>query len=227
MKKVYFLHGFMGTAETHFANQIAYFKERYELILLDLPGHGNAPVEASEDYFEHALTYVIAQIREKGEGTIVGLSLGASLAIHIARRAPELVKGIVLTGYAPYIPDELKDVMDKQYESFSTIEEKDVAIAEHFMSLHGDRWKQTLNYVIETMTYHYPEATKEHIQQISVPMLILNGSNERYEVEAAAYIKKMKVDTKLGLIPNAGHTANIDQPEIYNQMLERFLEDMV
>ncbi|WP_455661126.1 alpha/beta fold hydrolase, partial [Pradoshia sp.] len=124
MKKVYFLHGFMGTSETHFANQIAYFKD--------------------------ALTYVIAQIREKGEGTIVGLSLGASLAIHIARRAPELVKGIVLTGYAPDIPDELKDVMDKQYESFSTIEEKDAAIAEYFMSLHGDRWKQTLTYVIET-----------------------------------------------------------------------------
>ena len=91
MKNIYFLHGFMGTAETHFASQIAYFKDRYQLILLDLPGHGHAPVEASDNYFEDAVEYVITQIKDRGEGSIVGLSLGASLAIHIALRVPELV----------------------------------------------------------------------------------------------------------------------------------------
>ncbi|WP_408010267.1 hypothetical protein ACJROX_08235 [Pseudalkalibacillus sp. A8] len=47
-----------------------------------------------------------------------------------------------------------------------------------------------------------------------------------YEVEAATYFKKMKNDTKVGLVPNTGHTANIDQPGIYNNMLESFLEDI-
>lgn len=225
MKNIYFLHGFMGTAETHFANQISYFKDRYQLILLDLPGHGHAPVEASNNYFEDAVEYVITQIKDRGEGAIVGLSLGASLAIHIALRVPELVNRIVLTGYTPFIPEELKGVMEKQYDYFSNIEENNAAIAEHFESLHGDRWKRTLNFVNQTMTFHYPEATSEHIQNICMPMMLLNGSNELYEVEAAAYIKRIKTDTKIGLIPDAGHTANMDQPELYNQMLDRFLED--
>ena len=215
----------MGTAETHFSNQISELKDSYELIPLDLPGHGNLSIEASENYFEDTLNYVIAQIKDKGEGFIVGLSLGASLAVHIALKAPSLVKGIVLTGYSPFIPEELKEVMEKQYEYFINIEENDANIAEHFMKLHGDRWKSTLRNVLYTMTFNYPTATQEHIDNIQVPMLILNGSNELHEVEGATYIKKIKNDIKIGLVPNAGHTANIDQPDIYNKILESFLED--
>lgn len=215
----------MGTAETHFSKQISELKDSYELIPLDLPGHGNLSIEASENYFEDTLNYVIAQIKDNGEGFIVGLSLGAALAVHIALKVPSLVKGIVLTGYSPFIPEELKEVMEKQYEYFINIEENDANIAEHFMKLHGDRWKSTLRNVLYTMTFNYPTATQEHIDNIQVPMLILNGSNELHEVEGATYIKKIKNDIKIGLVPNAGHTANIDQPDIYNKILESFLED--
>ena len=34
----------------------------------------------------------------------------------------------------------------------------------------------------------------------------------------------MKADSKVGLVPNAGHTANIEQPEIYHIMLDNFFE---
>ena len=44
MKKVYFLHGFMGTAETHFTDQIAYFEDKHAV---GYTGAWNAPVEAS------------------------------------------------------------------------------------------------------------------------------------------------------------------------------------
>ncbi|OIK06609.1 alpha/beta hydrolase [Bacillus sp. MUM 13] len=226
MKKVYFLHGFMGTAESHFSKQVSSLEDCYELILLDLPGHGNAPVEASESYFECALNYVIAQIKDKGEGYIVGLSLGASLAIHIALKEPKLVNGIALTGYFPFIPDELKDEKKKQYEFFSNIEVNDPNTAELFRILHGDQWKRTLKYGNHTMTFHYPVATKEHIENIRVPMLILNGSNELLDVEAVTYVKKIKNDTEVGLVPNAGHLANIDQPGIYNKILKNFLENL-
>ena len=55
-------------------------------------------------------------------------------------------------------------------------------------------------------------------------MLILNGSNELYEVEAATYIKKTHADCKVGLVPDAGHTANMEQSDIYNLMLDSFLD---
>ncbi|WP_262481803.1 alpha/beta fold hydrolase [Bacillus sp. CH30_1T] len=148
------LHGFMGTAQTHFLNQISSFGDRYELILLDLPGHGNSRLEASDHYFEHTLDYLTTQLREKGEGYIIGLSLGASLAMDIALREPDLVKGIVLTGYSPFIPAALKEVMEKQNKYFLNIEENDKEIAQYFNNLHGEKWKNTIKQVLHTMTFH-------------------------------------------------------------------------
>ena len=214
----------MGTAQTHFSNQIAYFGDGYELILLDLPGHGNSTLEASDHYFEHTLDYLITQLQEKGEGYLIGLSLGASLAIHTAIRAPELVKGVVLTGYSPYIPDELKEIMEKQNEYFLNIEEKDEEIAEHFHKLHGEKWEQTIKKILHTMTFHYPAVTRENIQGIKFPVLMLNGSHEVQEIEAVSFVKRSNHTIEVGLIPDAGHTANIDQPEIFNSLVERFLE---
>ena len=76
------------------------------------------------------------------------------------------------------------------------------------------------------MTFQYPAVTKEQIKNIKTPTLILNGSNELYEVESAAYIKTTNKDIKIALVPDAGHTANMDQPTIYNITLEHFLEEI-
>ncbi|MFS1518766.1 alpha/beta fold hydrolase [Bacillus sp. SCS-151] len=225
MNRVYFLHGLMGTGETHFSNQVSSLGDDYEVILIDLPGHGNSPIEASDNYFKEALNYVISHIKNEGEGFLVGLSLGASLAIHIAFREPELVKGIVLTGFTPYIPEKLKSVMEKQYEFFLNIEDNDKNMAKYFLSLHGDKWKDTLKKVNYQMTFNYPVATQEEIKSIRVPLLILNGSNELHEVEAATFIKKQNNEIKVGLVPYAGHTVNIEEPIVYNKILKRFLED--
>ncbi|MFQ3546508.1 alpha/beta hydrolase [Halobacillus rhizosphaerae] len=223
MQRLYLLHGFMGTAQTHFLEQISFLEDNYELILLDLPGHGNNPKEAPEDYFEEALTYVIEKMKMNGEGCLIGLSLGASLAVHIALREPQWVNSIVLTGYTPYIPEELTGVMDKQYEYFLNIENTDKGTAEHFEKLHGEKWRSTLKNVLYTMTYNYPTALKEDISKIQSPILMLNGSKELHEVEAVHYVKKISNDAQVGLIPDAGHTANMDQPETYNKLLSDFL----
>ncbi|UOQ45467.1 alpha/beta fold hydrolase [Halobacillus salinarum] len=223
MKKIYMLHGFMGTADAHFSNQISYFNEQYEIIPIDLPGHGDSSVDAAENYFDRTLDYVEAQIEESGAGYLLGLSLGASLAGHMALRKPELVDGIILTGYTPYIPEGLKEAMEKQYDYFLTIEENDITIARTFEQLHGDKWKKTLQHVLHNITFHYPTLTEEKIKQLNVPVLLLNGSVDQHEVEAVAYVKNVKNDALIGLIPGAGHTANMDQPEMFNRIVENFL----
>jgi pimeloyl-ACP methyl ester carboxylesterase len=217
----------MGTVKTHFSEQISSLEDKYELILLDLPGHGNSDVKAFDDYFEDTLEYVTGKMKEMGEGYIIGLSLGASLAMHIALRTPELVRGVVLTGYSPFIPEELKNIMENQYDYFLAIEENDKSMAEHFKMLHGEKWKRTLKKVLHTMTFNYPAVTQVELEKLCAPLLVLNGSHELHEIEAAAYMKKINNDIKVGLIPNAGHTANIDEPVIYNQMIERFIEESV
>lgn len=111
MKRIYFLHGFMGTGQTHFEPQLTYFKTDYDVILLDLPGHGASETDAAADYIDQATEYVLEQMKKTGPGYLVGLSLGASLSLQIALQAPTLVAGVVLTGYTPNVPEELTDIM--------------------------------------------------------------------------------------------------------------------
>ncbi|MEW4327238.1 alpha/beta fold hydrolase [Rossellomorea marisflavi] len=88
MEKLYLIHGFMGTGQAHFSHQIEAFKDDYDVIALDLPGHGNSTVELQGDYIEAAIRFVEQQIEQYGKGYVVGLSLGATLAIHLALRTP-------------------------------------------------------------------------------------------------------------------------------------------
>ncbi|GAA0488267.1 alpha/beta hydrolase [Salinibacillus aidingensis] len=220
--KVYFLHGFMGTGQTHFAKQLSAFKDM-NVEAVDLPGHGYSTEKADKEYFKHALQWVISYIKERGEGYIIGLSLGASLAVHTALRSPESVKGIVLTGYSPEIPEEMTGAMEQQYHYFRNIEDRDDELVRHFKDLHGDKWKDTLEKVLYSMTYIYPSLSADEIRSIAVPALVLNGSEELHEAEAAANMKRQNTHIEVGLIPNAGHTANIDQPDIYNRLVREFI----
>ena len=221
--RIYLLHGFMGTGDLHFEHQKPYFEEQMEVVALTLPGHGDSRVKADENYFESTLDWLISEIRKTGPGYLLGLSLGASLAIHTALREPELVEGIVLTGYSPFIPDYLKSVMEEQYTYFNHIEENDKETAAYFKEIHGDQWLDTLQKVNKTMTFNYPFVSATDIEKLSLPTLILNGGNELYEVEAIQFFKRSNDNIKVGLIPDAGHTANIDQPELYNRIVQQFV----
>ncbi|MFK3961094.1 alpha/beta fold hydrolase [Guptibacillus hwajinpoensis] len=222
-KRIYFLHGFMGTGDLHFEHQKAFFESRMEVIVLPLPGHGHSNISADDHYFESALNWLIDEVTKTGPGYIIGLSLGASLAIHLALKRPELVKGAVLTGYSPFIPDYLKSIMEEQYTYFNHIEHNDQETAASFKQIHGDKWLDTLQKVNKTMTFHYPSVSESQIAEIEVPLMVLNGGNELYEVEAVQFLKRSNDKISVGLIPCAGHTANIDQPELYNRIVQQFV----
>lgn len=227
MEKIYFIHGLMGISEYHFKQQIDEFKSDYEIIPLNLPGHGNNPNRAKEPFFPQALSWAQIQISEHGKGHIVGLSLGASVAIHIALQNPHLCESVVLTGYAPYVPDHMNGIMEKQYKMFLNIEDNNPEVAKEFKELHGDKWYETLKFVLKQMTFNYPSISNEQLQNLIVPTLVLNGANEEHERKAVCEIANVNKDILIGLIPNAGHTANIEQANVYNSILKSFWIDYV
>ena len=99
-KWVVFVHGIGGSTKT-WKKQIEAFSKHFNLLLLDLPGHGeNASNEVTEvDDVE--LNYRIKKTLD-GVGIkaahFVGLSLGTLVIAHFALAYPEYVLGIVLAG---------------------------------------------------------------------------------------------------------------------------------
>jgi pimeloyl-ACP methyl ester carboxylesterase len=92
------LHG-LGGAASNWALVAPALAERYRVLVPDLPGHGGssalpAPVETLDPYADR----VAALLAEPA--VVVGHSLGAVVALRLAVRRPELVRGIVLAGAA-------------------------------------------------------------------------------------------------------------------------------
>ena len=58
---------------------------------------------------------------------------------------------------------------------------------------------------------------------IRVPTLIIVGDADQPFLAPSEYMAKKIPGARLEVIPGAGHSANLDQPEIFNRVLRDFL----
>ena len=92
------LHG-LGGAASNWTLVAPPLAERFHVLVPDLPGHGGssalpAPVETLDPYADR-----IGSLLPE-PAVLVGHSLGAVVALRLAARRPELVRGVVLAGAA-------------------------------------------------------------------------------------------------------------------------------
>ena len=59
--------------------------------------------------------------------------------------------------------------------------------------------------------------------QVAVPTLVLVGADERHFLAAAEYMAAKIPGAQKVVIPDAGHAANLDQPEAFNRAVAAFL----
>src|SRR6266542_6097020 len=63
----------------------------------------------------------------------------------------------------------------------------------------------------------------DHLSEIDVPTLIIVGEKDEPYDDASRYMQSKIPGSRLEIIPNAGHAANMDQPEAFNRVLLEFL----
>ncbi|WP_286948580.1 alpha/beta fold hydrolase [Exiguobacterium sp. UBA4551] len=227
MTRMYVLHGLMGTATTHFAPQLSALADEFTFIPIDLPGHGMTTEPATEDYLSQATRAIRERMAQEGPGWILGLSLGATLAMQLALEPPDELEGVIVTGYSPFIPEAMEPLMHEQRDYFLNIDQHAPDIALQFEKLHGPTWKTTARAVLDLMTFRFPTMTETMLQSITLPVVILNGTNEDYEVDATAFVAAHVPNVIVLPVEGAGHTANLDQPERFNALLLQAHQSML
>ena len=121
------VHG-MGGTRTDWLPLLKRLKDRYKLVMVELPGHGSSPLpepfslEAAADQLDSVLAL------QKPESTIVvGHGLGGMLALKAMARHPGRARGLVLIDAALKSPVPVEDqqikqlvrFMDENYPTFS------------------------------------------------------------------------------------------------------------
>ncbi|KAA0238748.1 alpha/beta hydrolase, partial [bacterium] len=66
----------------------------------------------------------------------------------------------------------------------------------------------------------------ESLPGIAVPALVLVGEKDEPFLAAAGYMAARIPGARKAVIADAGHTANLDQPEAFNAAVEEFLSSL-
>jgi pimeloyl-ACP methyl ester carboxylesterase len=220
---VVLLHGGLCTAET-FDAQAAALAEHYRVWVPERRGHGRTPdVEGPLSYQVMADdTIAFLDKIDTGPVHLVGFSDGASVALLVALRRPDLVTKLVLIGQ-PISFDGTRPEMQAMLDSFTPdflppmLRQLYDAVSpdgpEHFDAVFTRviaGWRDT-------------GATLEDLARIEQPTLILAGQNDIPTPEHLLAAQRALPAGQLGIVPGASHALPFEKPDIVNRLLLDFL----
>ena len=226
--------------------QIDALSDRWRVVAPDLPGFGASepfadPLAAS---IESLARPVAGLIEHLGLGPVVlgGLSMGGYVAFSLLRNHRALVRALVLADTrAAADTAEVRDRRTRQQEQvrrgdvdglietmLGTLLAEDTRehqpdVVEHVRRLMHETTPSGFLAALEAMKGR-PDATDE-LPGIDIPTLVLVGDQDQpAPPDVAQDMRDRLPDARLAIIPRAGHLANLDAPDVFNDELRRFLE---
>lgn len=219
---IVFLHTGLQTGKTELNLQKEYFDEKYQVILPDLRGHGNSVTNDYSNYFVSAAKDLAETLEELNIKTahIVGCSLGAMTGLIFAKNYPNKVISLTLSGIMSKKPADWESLNQEDKESTAEIL-SNPETEEYFNSIHKGNWKELLETTEESDWYPFDQTAD--LSMLDFPILYIVGESNPRETAGTLSYPKTNKNIHVSIIPFAGHTVHLDQPEIYNSILDKFL----
>lgn len=240
------IHGFPLSSQM-WAPQLEDLDEFVRVIAPDLRGHGQSD-SVSGDYSIGMLADdcadLLGHLNITTPFVVCGLSMGGYIALEFYRRYPDLVAGLILASTrAGADSEEGKAGRDKAADLART--EGATAVSEGMLlkmlaPQNSETDEELVEYVREVMSTASLNgvvgalaAMRDRIDStpmlgdIDVPVLIIHGADDQLiPVTEAEAMYKAIPDSELVILPDAGHLPNLEQPDMFNDAVIDFLEDL-
>jgi len=221
-----------------FGAQIEYFKDEYNILTLDIIGHGKSTDAKKGDSINKMSAWINGILKEEHIGKIhlVGVSLGAVLAQDFANKYPHAVQSLACFG--GYDINNFDAKMQKENSAaqslmmlkalfsmkrFARSNKKISAYTKQaqddFYDMNIEFTKKSFMYLatLNTMVNACRTARREY------PLLIGCGQHDiPSELSAVEMWKKNESECKTVVFEGAGHCVNMDAPQQFNKTLEEF-----
>jgi pimeloyl-ACP methyl ester carboxylesterase len=228
---IVFVHGaLMGRSVWH--PQIDALANRFRCISVDLPGHGTQRDRSFE--LDDAVAGVVRAIDEAagGRAVLVGLSLGGYVAMAVAGRHPERLRGLVIAG-ATREPTGVNHLAFLVY-GWALRLAPEGAVRALALAWFRRRYGPALGAAI-TAGGHFARGGSLAVRRIAGrrfrdrlvayggPILVINGTLDLvFRIGAGRFLAGVpKVTNRV--IPRAGHLSNVDRPEVFTGLIEEFI----
>jgi len=242
---VVFVHGAGGSNIVWF-RQLREFKKHFNVLLVDLRGHGKSKSEYTKEEFykfdEIALDVIKTMDYLKiKRAHFVGISLGSIVIRAIDKLAPGRAESIILGGAIMQfnikmnalitIGKLLSSILPYMWlykiNAWILIPSKKHAQSRKLFIREAVRLgeKEFLKWL--KMSNEIKENVQEFlIKEASAPVLYIMGERDHMFLPMVTNLVKEHINSKLEIIRNSGHVCNIDQPEVFNERSIQFIKSI-
>ena len=238
---VVFIHGLGGSTQT-WKKQIDSFSQNYNLLLLDLPGHGR---NAEKTIYKVDAQKLHTGIKETldhlhiDRAHFVGLSLGTIVIANFAIRYPDYVETIILGGStlklsgiykrALILANRIKRLVPYEfmYKFFAWFmmprkshKKSRLIFLREVVKLRKETLFAWMEYLMCTLN---PDKMLSKLDFLGKRILMISGDEDHCFLRDAKVIAKKMKSTEIKIIKQCGHVCSIENWKAFNRIALDYL----
>ena len=243
-----FIHGAGGSSSVWF-KQVKFFKEHFNLILIDLRGHGksveiqyeeNPNVYTIQLIIDDILEVLAAQKIEKAH--FFGVSLGTILIKELSYQFPDKVASMVLGGavckldlkarfllvVASFFYRIIPYMVIYKLAAFIVLPRKNHELSRLLFIREAQKLNQLeFNKWFKLLSKSTPLLKKLRAAKVLVPTLYVMGEQDYMFLTSVKNMLKKNKKDELQVIKSCGHVVNFEQYDYFNQLSLNFVNKVV
>ena len=217
------LHGNSGSMES-FSQQIPELSKHFKVIAVDSRAQGKS-TDSDKEITYALMASDMSALMDKLNLTsayVVGWSDGGNIGLELALAQPQKVKKLVTFG-ANYTHENFMAPPDSV-----TMDPNDPRLLKVTPMLQKlkeglDKLSPAVRKKLSDLGEKYPNLTVEQLKQIKVPVLVVVGDRDLIDLDQTVSLFRSLPHSQLLIVPGASHAVPIEQPELINSQVIKFL----
>jgi pimeloyl-ACP methyl ester carboxylesterase len=250
---VLFLHEFAGDHRS-WEPQVRALSRRYRCVTYSARGYppSDVPEDAGAYSQARAVADAIAVLDalEIETAHVVGLSMGGFATLHLGLRHPERTRSLVVSAVGYGAQPERQEAFRRESnliaDAFASegaaevakryaigparvqFQNKDPRGWAEFAAQLGEHDSQGSARTMRGVQAARPSLydLTDELAALEVPTLLIAGDEDEGCLEPSLMLKRTIPSAGLALLPKTGHTCNLEEPELFDRLLERFFADV-
>jgi pimeloyl-ACP methyl ester carboxylesterase len=243
-----FSHEFAGDYRS-WEPQVRFFSRRYRVITYNHRGYPPSEVPKEPDaYSEATLVEDLHQLLSYlkiSKAHIAGLSMGASIALHLGIRNPEMCSSLVVASCG--VGSANRDLFRQQCQAMIEriekggikafadmlsegptriqLRKKDPRTWEEFRAQLAKHSEVGMASVFRGVQLQRPSIfdLENQLKRLQVPTLLMVGDEDEGCLEPTLFMKRHIPRAGLLMFPQSGHALNLEEPDFFNRGMLDFL----